>query len=63
MLIIGDSVSIGYTPMVAKSMQSLAMVQHSPYDKRDGGAEETAYGVQCLDYMYVMHVRALCWVV
>jgi len=50
-LIIGDSVSIGYTPMVAKSMQSLAMVQHSPYDKRDGGAEETAYGVQCLDYM------------
>lgn len=45
-LIVGDSVSIGYTPMVAKAMSKVAMVQHSPYDTRDGGAEETAYGVQ-----------------
>ena len=50
-LIIGDSVSIGYTPLVATSMAKVALVQHSPYDVRDGGAEETAYGVQCLDYM------------
>ena len=49
-LIIGDSVSIGYTPYVAKRMSGVAFVQHSPYDVTDGGAEETAYGVQCLDY-------------
>jgi hypothetical protein len=50
-LIIGDSVSIGYTPYVAKNMSKIAFVQHSPYDTCDGGAEETAYGLQCLDYM------------
>ena len=50
-LIVGDSVSIGYTPYVAKLMSGIAFVQHSPYDVRDGGAEETAYGVQCLEYM------------
>ena len=49
-LIIGDSVSIGYTPPVAQHMAGLALVQHSPLDSMDGGAEETAYGVQCLDY-------------
>ena len=50
-LIIGDSVSIGYTPIVATTMADIALVQHSPYDTHDGGAEETAYGVLCLDYM------------
>jgi len=50
-LIIGDSVSIGYTPDVARHMADVALVQHSPLDTRDGGAEETAYGVQCLDYL------------
>ena len=50
-LILGDSVSIGYTPFVAKAMEAIAFVQHTPYDTSDGGAEETAYGVQCLDYM------------
>jgi hypothetical protein len=49
-LIIGDSVSIGYTPKVAAHMANIALVQHSPLDGGDGGAEETAYGVQCLDY-------------
>lgn len=41
-LIIGDSVSIGYTPPVAARMANVALVQHSPWDVRDGGAEETA---------------------
>jgi alpha-L-fucosidase 2 len=50
-LIIGDSVSIGYTPKVAAHMAPVAFVQHSPWDIRDGGAEETAYGVTCLKYM------------
>ena len=40
-----------YTPHVAAHLAPVALVQHSPYDVRDGGAEETAYGVQCLDYM------------
>eukprot|EP00035_Acanthoeca_spectabilis_P017692 m.372006 g.372006 ORF g.372006 m.372006 type:complete len:394 (-) comp16686_c1_seq14:4568-5749(-) len=48
-LIIGDSVSIGYTPFVASALASVALVQHAPWGG-DGGAEETAYGVQCLDY-------------
>eukprot|EP00041_Stephanoeca_diplocostata_P003636 m.36412 g.36412 ORF g.36412 m.36412 type:complete len:283 (-) comp14491_c0_seq2:282-1130(-) len=48
-LVIGDSVSIGYTPFVATALQSEALVQHAPWGG-DGGAEETAYGVQCLDY-------------
>lgn len=50
-LVIGDSVSIGYTPKVASHMASVALVQHSPWDVSDGGAEETAYGVACLRYM------------
>ena len=41
-LIIGDSVSIGYTPPVAAHMAKVALVQHSPWDVMDGGAEETA---------------------
>ena len=49
-LIIGDSVSIGYTPHVTAHMAKVALVQHSPFDVGDGGAEETAYGIQCLDY-------------
>ena len=49
-LIVGDSVSIGYTPLIASYMGTEAFVQHSPWGG-DGGAEEAAYGVQCLDYL------------
>jgi len=48
-VVIGDSVSIGYTPYVIKQLSGLAAVQHSPWGG-DGGAEETNYGLQCLDY-------------
>lgn len=48
--IIGDSVSIGYTPYVAAVLKDVAFVQHAPWDVSDGGAEETAYGLQCLQY-------------
>eukprot|EP00040_Diaphanoeca_grandis_P005963 m.35340 g.35340 ORF g.35340 m.35340 type:complete len:376 (-) comp17117_c0_seq1:56-1183(-) len=48
-LIIGDSVSLGYTPSVAEILGDVALVQHAPWGG-DGGAEETAYGMQCLDY-------------
>lgn len=46
-LIVGDSVSIGYTPWVAQALQDQALVQHSPWGG-DGGAEETQYGYRCL---------------
>jgi len=48
-IIIGDSVSIGYTPHVADALQDQVFVQHSPADVSDGGAEETAYGLQCIE--------------
>ena len=49
-VVIGDSLSIGYTPVIAGMLKDEALVQHSPYDTYDGGAEETAYGLQCLEY-------------
>jgi hypothetical protein len=49
-LVMGDSVSIGYTPPVAKLLSDVCDVLHTPDDDRDGGACETAYGFQCLDY-------------
>ena len=48
-LIIGDSLSIGYTPAVAALLADVALVQHAPWDVSDGGAEEAAYLEQCLD--------------
>ena len=49
-IVLGDSVSIGYTPYVAALLANVALVQHAPFDTRDGGAEETAYGLKCLEY-------------
>ena len=49
-LVIGDSLSIGYTPAVAANLSDVALVQHAPFDVRDGGAEEAAYLLQCLDF-------------
>ncbi len=40
-LVIGDSVSLGYTPVVAALLEDVALVQHAPWGG-DGGAEETA---------------------
>ena len=45
-LIIGDSISIGYTPFVAQALAGVAQVQHAPFSG-DGGAEESAYSLQC----------------
>jgi len=49
-IILGDSVSIGYTPKVANLISDVALVQHSPWGG-DGGAEETKYGWLCLDFL------------
>lgn len=48
-LVIGDSLSIGFTPPVAANLSDIALVQHAPWDISDGGAEESAYFQQCLD--------------
>ena len=48
-LIIGDSVSIGYTGVVVKELEGVCQVQHGPWDLHDGGAETTAYATACLD--------------
>ena len=47
-IIIGDSVSIGYTPLVAESLEDIAQVVHSPWDYHDGGASDAGYGYRCL---------------
>jgi lysophospholipase L1-like esterase len=52
-LVIGDSVSIGYTTIasenIVKQLAPIAQVQHGPFDVSDGGAKDTAMGVACLD--------------
>ena len=72
-VIMGDSVSMGYTPWIQKHLGvATALVQHAPWGDGsaicntttdppcdpdpsgrytgDGGDEETAYGLRCLDY-------------
>jgi len=46
---IGDSLSLGMIPHVASNLSDIALVQHAPWGG-DGGAEETTYGLQCLDF-------------
>lgn len=48
-LVIGDSVSIGYTGTAAKIAADKVMIQHGPYDRSNGGAGSTSVGVACLD--------------
>lgn len=48
-LVIGDSISIGYTPWVIKMLGDNYQVQHAPWDVIDGGALDSKYGLQCLD--------------
>jgi hypothetical protein len=45
--VIGDSVSIGYTPHVAAKLAGKVQVQHSP-SAGGGGADDTPYGAQCI---------------
>eukprot|EP00729_Bicosta_minor_P006593 gene6593-6147_t len=46
-IIIGDSVSIGYTPHVAAALSGKVQVQHSPA-AGGGGADDAPYGKQCI---------------
>ena len=49
MLWIGDSLSLGMIPHVAANLSDIALVQHAPWGG-DGGAEETTYGLACIDF-------------
>ena len=49
-IIMGDSVSIGYAPKVQNALSDIALVQHSPWGG-DGGAEETQYGFRCIEFL------------
>ena len=49
-LYIGDSLSFGFFESGLKTnLSDIAKVSHAPWGQ-DGGAEETAYGVYCLDF-------------
>jgi hypothetical protein len=47
-IVIGDSVSEGWEPVLAANLSKVAFVQHSPYST-GGGADNVAHGVDCLD--------------
>jgi acyl-CoA thioesterase-1 len=46
-IIIGDSVSIGYTPHLQTMLKGKVQVQHAP-SAGGGGADDTPYGQQCI---------------
>jgi acyl-CoA thioesterase-1 len=47
-LVIGDSVSLGYTTPLTGNLTGICDVLHAPYSG-DGGACDTRYGLQCAD--------------
>ena len=57
LLVIADSVSIGYTGTAAKNLSSTALLQHGPYDVSDGGAGATVVGEECLDNFLVTQAQ------
>ena len=61
-LVVGDSVSIGYTGVAAKALADVCDVQHGPWDEHDGGALNTLYGVACLDdWLVTQNQTAVRW--
>jgi hypothetical protein len=61
-LVIGDSVSIGYTPIAAKILESVCQLQHGPFDVSDGGAGDTSYGLQCLpNFLVTQRQTPVVW--
>jgi hypothetical protein len=59
-LVIGDSVSIGYTTYanLPDKLKDVALVQHGPWDVSDGGAGNTGNGVACLDNWLATQAQA-----
>lgn len=62
-LIIGDSVSIGYTPWVAQHMSDVALVQHSPYDVRDGGMSFSSALIDNSQGLKKLHMESSVWTI
>ena len=58
-LVVGDSVSLGYTGPLTKSMAAACDVVHAPFSG-DGGACDTRYGLQCAE-MWWDTALALCF--
>jgi lysophospholipase L1-like esterase len=48
-MVLGDSVSLGWTPQLKIMVQNNSFVTHSPA-AGDGGARSTTNAVQCIDY-------------
>jgi len=46
LLVVGDSISLGYTPFLQAALADVALIQHAPWSS-DGGSEEAAYSLQC----------------
>ena len=55
-IIIGDSVSIGYTPHLQTLLSSKVQVQHAP-SAGGGGADDTPYGLQCIVHPLESFIR------
>jgi hypothetical protein len=49
-----------YTPPLAANLSDIAQVVHAPWDVTDGGAEESAYLNQCLDY-FLTSPSGIAW--
>lgn len=48
-LVIGDSVSRGYTPYLREGLRDVANVQHGPDNTEGGAADGSGYGQLCID--------------
>ena len=61
-IVLGDSVSIGYTPDVISMLSKTCAVQHTPWDVSDGGAGSTDFALNCLDvFLATAHEQAVHW--
>ena len=49
-LVLGDSVSIGYTVFLSVMTREKYSTQHTPWDETDGGAGATDEGLACLEF-------------
>ena len=63
-LVVGDSVSIGYTSFVnlPSMVADVCQLQHAPFDVSDGGAGATSVGVACLNnWLVTQRQTAVQW--
>ena len=57
-VVVGDSVSIGWTPVLAVNLSATHAVVHSPGHLADGGARSTSNLVNCADYLLATETLA-----